>query len=170
VKCFADTSLLCALYRKQGVANSAKQVVTQLKKSSLVISDTVEFEFRASLQLQVFRYKRGDQEGLSAQEAKEAKERFAADVGAGVIKIVPSEWAQVVAYATDLAERLSNTVGARSMDIVHVATAIMSQCDCFATFDDEQWRLALSEKLIVLPDDLPSVYRKRHDFQSPLSG
>jgi predicted nucleic acid-binding protein len=163
VRCFADTSLLCALYQKRGATKSAAAVRNHLNGTSLLISDIVEFEFKASLRLQVFRHEHADPEGFSEQDAQEANERFDADIVSATIKIIPSEWTQVIAFAGNLAKNYASQSGARSMDILHVAAAFQLQCTHFATFDDRQWLLAQKAGFAVLPDILPSDYRKLHE-------
>jgi predicted nucleic acid-binding protein len=169
VTCFADTSVLCALYQKQGAAGRAKALVALLDNAPLVISDIVEFEFKASLKLQVFRRGKGDPEGFSEQEARAASERFdtASDASnAAGIQIIPCAWPHVLVLAASLADKYASQTGARSMDIVHIAAALQLQCSHFATFDDEQWKFAKLAEFDVLPNILPSDFRKIHDAKS----
>jgi hypothetical protein len=143
------------VYRKQRYSENATAVVAGLDGAPLFISESVEFEFKASLRLQVFRFEKGDKDGCDDREAKEAKECFDADIGAGTVKILPCDWSKALVYATIIAEQDVREIGARSMDILHVASACQLQCNHFATFDSKLRLLSQRWGLTLLPAELP---------------
>jgi predicted nucleic acid-binding protein len=56
---------------------------------------------------------------------------------------------EVYAQARRLAERWTRTLGTRTLDIIHIASAMALGADAFHTFDERQRRLAKAAKLTV---------------------
>ena len=52
------------------------------------------------------------------------------------------EWNRVFAEASRLALAQTRSLGPRSLDIIHVAAALISESDFFVTFDGRQSKLA----------------------------
>jgi predicted nucleic acid-binding protein len=69
MKVFADTSFLCALFRKQRGSDAAKALVTQPGNLPIFISDAVEFEFRASTRFQAYLHASDKTKGYDEREA-----------------------------------------------------------------------------------------------------
>jgi len=57
----------------------------------------------------------------------------------------------VLRRADDLSKRHTITDGHRSLDILHVATALQLEAEVFLTFDERQRKLAHAEGLKVKP-------------------
>ena len=112
MKPFADTSLLCALYRLQDNTVEADALVARFDEP-LCISSLVAFEFRQSARLQVFRFSNDRPERISARHTIRG--------------------------------------GHRTLDVLHVATAIHARMDSFLTFDENQAGLARAEGLKARP-------------------
>ena len=53
--------------------------------------------------------------------------------------------------AIELAERHSATLGTRSLDLMHVAAALILGADLFLSFDERQRKAAEAEGLTVRP-------------------
>lgn len=64
------------------------------------------------------------------------------DLAAGLLVPMPDLWEKLIAQAESLAAQHTPTIGSRSLDILHVATALASGATEFCTFDDRQRRLA----------------------------
>ena len=60
------------------------------------------------------------------------------------------DWSKVLARTEVLSREATEEIGARGMDIVHVAAALSLRCRRFATFDDRQAQLALRAGLEVV--------------------
>jgi len=71
------------------------------------------------------------------------------DLVSGAVVTVPGPWPQVHGAAERLSELHTEANGYRTMDILHVATAIKLGAKEFLTFDGNQKRLAVAEGLIV---------------------
>jgi hypothetical protein len=54
------------------------------------------------------------------------------------------------AYARQLASGWTARIGTRSLDLIHVAAAIVLPADVFHTFDDRQRKLAGAAGLVVV--------------------
>jgi predicted nucleic acid-binding protein len=108
----------------------------------LIVTSFGELELANALQLRVFRLE------LPAAKTRAAYTAFRDDVTAGIvaIKTMPDE---VYEQAQRLARKWSRTIGTRTLDIIHIASALALGADSFHTFDDRQHRLAQAVKLTV---------------------
>src|SRR5262249_48949736 len=137
----ADTSFVASLYIPD--ANSA-EAARRMRRLSLpvLITPLGELELINAVQLRLFRKE------VRPGEAHAANADFRADLHEGELAVrALSE--DVFGYATRLASRWTARLGARSLDIIHVAAAIALRADAFYTFDDRQRKLAKAAKLHV---------------------
>ena len=72
-----------------------------------------------------------------------------ADLVSGAVVVIPGPWPQVHSAAERLSELYTEANGHRTMDILHVATAIELGAKVFLTFDGNQKKLAEAEGLVV---------------------
>lgn len=72
-----------------------------------------------------------------------------ADLVHGDVVTVPAPWPQIHLAAERLSELYTDGGGHRSMDILHVATALELGAREFLTFDENQKKLAEAEGLVV---------------------
>ena len=107
----------------------------------VLITPLGELELVNALQLRLFR-----REVLPA-EVRAAYRAFRGDLHDGIFAVrpVPEE---VFTRARALASRWTR-LGTRSLDIIHVAAAIVFHADAFQTFDDRQRKLAKAARLAV---------------------
>ena len=147
---FADTSLLYALYRPQDNSPDADRLVKK-KVEPLHVSSLVLFEFRQSARFQAFRFSKDRTEGFSKQEAQRMLDTLQTNITAGRIVVSPVEWQDVHSIAEKLSARHTMTGGHRTLDVLHVATAIHLKAREFLTFDGNQAALANAVELKVKP-------------------
>jgi len=102
------------------------------------------------------RLKRFRKDITAAQEA-ESLRAFQADVDAGRLAYLTYDLAAVFIRASSLSAKYSNTLGTRSLDILHVAAALEAECVEFISFDERQRKLAAKEGLKVSPRKPPSI-------------
>lgn len=150
MRTFADTSFLCALYRSQDNTDVADRVVARFNEP-LCVSSLVALELRQSARLQVFRFASDRTQGFSKSEADKILRDFDADISSGVVQVVPAEWGDVHSLAERISGRHTMTRGHRTLDVIHVATAIHAKLGVFLTFDENQAILATAEGLEVMP-------------------
>ena len=138
---FADTSFLCALYRVQDNSSAACKLVAKLT-DPLAISSLVLFEFRQSVRLQALRFSTDRAQGYSPKEAARVLGALQANLESGALSIAPADWPGVYSLAEGLSAQFTATAGNRSLDVLHVATALHLGAKQFLTFDSRQAALA----------------------------
>jgi predicted nucleic acid-binding protein len=138
---YADTSFLVSLYTPD--ANSA-EAASRMRRIGLplIVTPFGELELANALQLRLFRRE------LLAVKTRAAYSAFRDDVANGVVAISPMP-EEVFAQALRLAQRWTRTFGTRTLDIIHVASALALGAEAFHTFDERQRRLAKAVKLTV---------------------
>lgn len=108
--------------------------------AALLLNSFGEVELTNALQLRVFRKE------IARAQAAAAYAAFQQDIGSGVLFVVPVA-AAVFEKAKHLSRKHTATLGARTLDILHVAAALVSGAETFYTFDANQGRLAKAEGL-----------------------
>jgi predicted nucleic acid-binding protein len=145
---YPDTSFLCALYVAQSSSAKALQFMSQ-QSTALVGSSLLFYEFRQSVQFQVFRHSRDKTQGYSATAGQLSLSALQGNIAAGVFQMPAVDWADVHRIAERLAFQYTSSQGHRSFDVLHVATAIHLGAREFLTFDENQKKLATAEGLLV---------------------
>lgn len=147
MKTYFDPSVVVALYLPEPLSPRARALVEQYPHP-LLLNELQELEFRNALRQKVLR-----------KEAKESDvvrtlRLFDDDCLAGKIERRPLVWPRVFAEAEELSHRHAMRQVCRAFDLLHVAIAKISGIGAFATFDDEQGRLAIAVglKLVEFPD------------------
>ena len=108
----------------------------------VIVTPFGELELANALQLRLFRRE------LLAAQIRAAYAAFRDDVTDGIFVIKPMS-DEVYAQARRLAQRWTRTLGTRTLDIIHVASALALDAESFHTFDGRQRRLAKAVKLTV---------------------
>jgi len=138
---YPDASFLCSLYRRQEHSPAA---ITYREKMTepLHVTALLQFEFLQAIRLQVWAHAQDKKRGYSQSEADQMMTDWTSDVASGVIEMVQCDSLLVL----DMAERLSvqhtARTGHRTLDILHVATAVHLRAAEFLTFDQRQKSLA----------------------------
>lgn len=145
---FPDTSFLCGLYVPQSTSKKAIACI-QAQPAALEVSSLLLYEFRQSLQFQAFRHGRDRTQGFPVAVAQAAMAALQSDLKAGAFHLAAVDWAAVHQQAERLALRHTRARGHRSLDILHVATALHLGMSNFLTFDANQKILAEAEGLMV---------------------
>ena len=131
---YADTCFLVSLYvQDANSVRAAGQVKTLLP---LYLTPLGEHELRNALRLCVYRRQ------ITADQREKALHLLGEDIAAGVLHQVPLDWPKTLKHAETLGRRHTENLGARGMDILHVAAALSLRARRFATFDDRQRELA----------------------------
>ena len=136
---YADTSFLVSLYVPDSNSAAAASEMARLPLPVMMTS-LGELELMNAVQLRVFRNQ------IAALERR-PHASFRADVEAGVLAIRPMSEAMYT-EARRLASRWTPRLGTRTLDILHVAAAIVLEADSFHTFDDRQKKLAKAAGLV----------------------
>lgn len=148
MKTYLDTSFLCALYRLQ--ANSAQAAAHFASMPGpLEVTTLLLYEFRQAVRFQIRLHRHDPAKGYSRSEGTKMLADLKSDLVHSQVRIIPAPWQQIHLAAERLSELYTEASGHRSMDILHVATAIELGATQFLTFDENQKKLARSEGLIV---------------------
>ncbi len=138
---YADTSFLCASYRRQDNTERAiafRETMTE----PLHFTSLLEFEFLQAIEFQVWLHSQGKTKGYSRREANGMLADWEADVATGVNRLVAFDMEAVLRLARELTHRNTARSGNRTLDILHVATAVHLGARKFLTFDARQQDLA----------------------------
>jgi predicted nucleic acid-binding protein len=139
---YADTGFLISLYGQD--AHSATATGLVKSKPVFLLTPLGESEFTNAVQLQVFRKQ------WTRREARLVQEQFLQHQAAGVFRVEPVG-PEVWEKALILSRRHTATLGTRTLDLLHVATAVVLSPDVFYTFDERQRKLAKAVRLRILP-------------------
>jgi predicted nucleic acid-binding protein len=140
---YADTSLLISLYGRDPDTFAAVSLV-QRYRPTFFLTPLGEAEFSNAIELRVFRQQ------WTPAEARAVRNGFLSDVGAGVFQVRDpgrDMWQMV----EKLSRRHSARLGTRTLDVLHVAAALILGPEAFFTFDERQGKIAKAEGLRVLP-------------------
>ena len=148
MRCFADTSFLCALYREQDNSERADAFMEN-REGQVMVSSQVLWEFRQSARFQVYRYQVDKTTGFSKPEAERMINVVSENVASGVLNLAAVEWPDVHKTAETLSAAYTMKGGHRAMDILHVSTAKNLGLKYFLTFDSNQKNLAEAQGLVV---------------------
>lgn len=147
---FLDTSFLVALYRMQSNTPFAIRYY-QGMTVPLIVSTLLLFEFRQSMRLQSWLFKLDRTKGFSEREGEQAIADLSRNLTDGAIQVASIDWPDVYRIAEDLSRKHTRLHGHRTLDVLHVATAIHLEAEEFLTFDAAQRRLANAEGLKPRP-------------------
>lgn len=146
---YPDTSFLCAIYRVQVHSVAAWDLKKNLAES-LHYTSLLEFEFLQAIELQVFLHSNDRTRGYGRREAKKMVADWKEDIESGVNKIVPCDMDAVLQLSRAYSLQVTATGGHRTLDVLHVATAVHLGAKKFLTFDTRQKALAEHAGLEVL--------------------
>ena len=138
---FPDTSFLCAIYRRQDNSAAAAAHFKTMSEP-LSVSSLLLYEFRQSVRFQVWLHAWDKSKGYPQADCDLAFADLQTDLDTGMVVIVAAEWADVHRRAEDLSKRHTAAGGHRSLDVLHVATALHLEARQFLTFDKNQRKLA----------------------------
>lgn len=146
----ADTSFLCSLYRQQSHSEMAIVTLEDIG-APIVISPLLSYEFRQVVRFQVFLHSSDARKGYLETEAMSMLAQFEIDLDSGMVIEGGVNYAAVTKEVERLSERYTMKRGARSFDLLHIATALQWQATVFLSFDALQRDIAALEGLNVLP-------------------
>jgi predicted nucleic acid-binding protein len=131
MKLYGDTSFLFSYYASD-IHSSRADNWRQANPFPLFFSLFNRLELRNAVELAVF------QSRLTPTEAAEIWLTVQTDLNAGILALVQPSLSDLLQEAELLAAAHTSTIGTRSLDIMHVATARLLQVDEFVTFDQRQ--------------------------------
>jgi predicted nucleic acid-binding protein len=132
---YVDTSVLVKLYVKEAYSRKASDWI---RNNNEAIPKTIfhELEFTNAVQLKLFRKE------MSEKQAGIVLRRLHEHEKEGIFYIPRIHWSDVFSYSLKLSNNHTKAIGSRSLDIIHVASALSMGADRFFTFDTKQSQLA----------------------------
>ena len=147
---YPDTSFLCSLYRDQIHSKNANAERQQMGEA-LHFTSLLEFEFIQAIELQVYLHSQNQNKGYSRNEADQMIADWESDIAKGINRLVCFDMDAVLRLSKSLSSHNTARGGHRTLDILHVATAVHLGARRFLTFDDRQKSLAVHADLQVPP-------------------
>lgn len=141
MKPYGDTSFLVSLYLTD--SNSEKAVALMRRaKTALPLTSFQRFELHNALRLCLFR------KLIGGERLQAAIDDIQSDFKDGILTHVPLDWTEILREAERLSAASTETLGNRGIDVIHVASALVTGSTHFLTFDDRQRKLAKKAGLI----------------------
>lgn len=141
---YADSSFLLKLYIKEPETIAAWQTVNSLQ-CPLSFNDLLRLEMTNGIRRCAASRK------ITKTQAARSLRLLRAHLQSPLYARAGVRWDSIYRRALRLSRRHAPTLHVRSLDLLHVATALESGATEFLSFDDRQRRTALAEGLNVLP-------------------
>jgi hypothetical protein len=136
--------VIVKLYVPEPNSPEAIRLVTAVQPPGL-LTEWQGMEVRNTLRLKRFR---GE---ITAAQLRSALRAIAEDERAGRWSRAPLDLGETLRRAEVLSNKLTPSLGCRTLDIIHVAAALVLVAKDFVSFDSRQRQLARKAKLRVLP-------------------
>ena len=135
MKCYLDTSVLAKLYYPEEGSEEISRWVHR-RKNPILFSSLHELELKNAFALKTFRKE------ITENQRKRIEEAINTDLEKQVLNRIHPDWGDVFSTAIALSGRHSSRFGARSLDILHIATAQTWGCTHFLSNDERQKNIA----------------------------
>jgi predicted nucleic acid-binding protein len=135
VKAYFDTSFITKWYLPEADSAEALRIRARFAPPGM-LTHLHRLEIITAWQLKVFRRE------ISSQLVEGAWSHLEQDVADGVWELPAYDLAQVFSRAESLSRQYSSNLGTRSLDVLHVASALVLGAPAFVTADARQARLA----------------------------
>jgi hypothetical protein len=132
---YPDTSFLVSLYIQEGTTVRAKSHMAA-QMTSLPFTPFHRLELRTAFRLRAF------QGLLDPADLQSALRQSEEDLAAKILEHTPLNWSKALREAERIGAEHLAEVGARSGDLLHVASAVVLGATDFLTFDQRQVALA----------------------------
>jgi hypothetical protein len=141
---FADTGFIASLYLKETTSPLARAAIGAVQ-TSLPLTPLTLLELRNAFNRAVQRQR------ITVAERDALWRDVEADIASGFLVSTPIAFVRLHEKARQLSDRYTPTLGTRSLDLLHVAAALVLEAETFFSFDERQRKAAASEGLIVKP-------------------
>jgi predicted nucleic acid-binding protein len=142
-KTYIDPSALRRLYVHDALSRAFSAWMGRLRGAAPLTAHG-RAELVNSIQLAVFR---GD---IRSKVADEALADLASDLAEGRLAIADVPWRRALERAVQLSRTHTPTLGTRTLDVLHVASAVELGSKAFVTYDERQAALARTAHLRVI--------------------
>ena len=141
---FADTGFLASLYLKESTSARARAAM-QGAPVPLPLTPLGALELRNALNRAVHRQR------ISIADRDALWRDVETDITNGFLVPTPVASSDLHAKARELSDRYTATLGTRTLDLLHIAAALLIEANLFFSFDERQRQAASGEALEVKP-------------------
>ncbi len=142
---YADSGFVVSLYlTTEGTSAQARKEVKRTSKP-ILLSPLSLLEIRNALN---FGINRGD---ITSEQRDAVLSEIEAQIEKGFFRMVDVSQSSIYAKAQELSNKHTPTTATRSLDLMHLAAALLSEARSFLTFDKRQAKAAAAEGLLVKP-------------------
>jgi predicted nucleic acid-binding protein len=132
---YVDTSVLVKLYIKEEYSLEVSHWIRR-NNEAIPLTRFHELEFTNAIYLKQFRTEMTNEQALLVLSKFDEHQRR------GVYYRPQINWTDGINFALDLSQNHTKTTGSRSLDILHVASALAIKANRFLTLDKRQSALA----------------------------
>ena len=140
---YLDTSAIVKLYVKEKYSRDLARWLTR-NNEAIPLTNFHELEFTNAVNLKRYR---GE---ISNEDAQHIILRFNTHTGKGIFYSHSLDWVEVFKLAIELSDKFTPVIGSRSLDIMHVASALSLEPSNFITFDERQEKIASQSGLHII--------------------
>ncbi len=153
MRAYADSSFLVKLITRESGTDAAVAEYRRLRLPRLFYVPLHALEVESAVRQRAFHQRKALPSRARAQVSGEkaaALSRLKWMLDRGQFLEVAADWDDVVQHARSLSEKHTESCGARSLDLLHVAFALELECEVFLTTDNRQAQVAKAEGLNVV--------------------
>lgn len=142
---YADSGFVVSLYlTTEGTSAQARKEGKRASRP-ILLSPLSLLEIRNALNF-------GIHQGEVTSDQRDAVlAEIEAQIENGFFRLVDASQSSIYFKAQELSNKHTPEVGTRSLDLMHLAAALLSKAHTFLTFDKRQARAAFAEGLVVKP-------------------
>jgi predicted nucleic acid-binding protein len=141
---FADTGFIASLYLEESTSKAADAALGS-KSEPVPLTPLAMLELRNAFNRAVQRQR------ITAAQRDALWQDVEADIASGFLVPTPVASDELHQKARLLSDRYTPTLGTRSLDLLHLAAALILNAKEFFSFDERQRKAAASEGLKVKP-------------------
>ena len=142
---YADSGFVVSLYlTTEGTSAQARKEVKRASKPILLTPLSL-LEIRNALN---FGINRGE---ITSEQRDAVLSEIEAQIEKGFFRMVEASQSSIYAKAQELSNKHTPTTATRSLDLMRLAAALLSEARSFLTFDKRQAKAAAAEGLVVKP-------------------
>jgi len=142
---YADSGFVVSLYlTTEGTSARARKEVKRAGKPVL-LSPLSLLEIRNALN---FGINRGE---ITSEQRDAVLAQIDTQIEAGFFRLVDASQSSIYTKAQALSNKHTPAVATRSLDLMHLAAALLSEARTFLTFDKRQAKAGFAEGLLVKP-------------------
>jgi predicted nucleic acid-binding protein len=142
---YADSGFVVSLYlTTEGTSAQARKEVKRASKP-IILSPLSLLEIRNALNFGINRCE------MTNDQRDAVLSEIDAQIEKGFFRLVDASQSAIYAKAVELSNKHTPTIATRSLDLMHLAAALLSEARTFLTFDKRQAKAATAEGLVVKP-------------------